>query len=613
MLSTQVINKIFNAWMPPPKLTVSDWADQNRELSPESSAEQGKWRTSRAEYQRGIMNAVNDPDIEVIVFISSSQVGKTEIINNIAGYYIDNDPSPILLIQPTIDMAQAYSKDRFATMIRDTPALREKVKSPRAKDSSNTILHKKFPGGHITIAGANSPASLASRPIRIVLLDEIDRYPASAGAEGDPVSLAIKRSTTFWNRLHVLISTPTIKGLSRIEAAFNESDQRYYYVPCHNCKKYQRLFWANVQWEKDHTGKHLPETAYYKCEYCGAHWTDAQRHAAVRNGKWQATKPEVKKIAGFHISELYSTWVSLSDMVENFLNAKGNPERLKTFVNLSLGEPWEDEAEKVDDNELLNRCEIYPEQVPHGGLVLTAGIDVQNDRIEGEVVAWGVGEESWSVDLITIHGNPAESHVWDDLDKRLQKVYRHESGINLKISCTCIDSGGHHTDQVYKFVKGKDHRRIFAIKGSSTAGQPIINRPSKSNKGRVKLFTIGTDTAKEIIFARLKIDDPGAGYMHFNKKINDEEYFKQLTAEKAQTKYQRGFPYRVWVKIRERNEMLDCRVYALAALRILNPQFDKIAESLKKIADELQQVEIKKTETPPKKPAKRNWINKWKG
>lgn len=567
--------KICNfEWVsPPPKLTVSQWADESRYLSSEASAESGKWKTSRAEYQRGIMDAFSDPLIHTVVWMSSAQVGKTECLNNIVGYFIDQDPSPILLLQPTLEMGQSWSKDRLAPMLRDSPALKNKVEDSKSRDSGNTILHKSFSGGHITISGANSPASLASRPIRVLLMDEVDRYNASAGAEGDPVNLASKRTTTFWNKKRMLTSTPTIKGVSRIERAYEESDMRRYFVPCHSCGHEQHLIFGNVKWEKDN-----PSTALYYCEKCGQGWNDLQRWNSIKKGHWVAER-EVKGIAGFHLNEIYSPWVSLSDMVSNFLEAKKSKETLKTFVNTSLGETWEEEGIQLDDNELLARREEY-DKVPSDVLVLVASVDVQDDRLEIEVKGFGVGEESWGIDYKIIYGDPSKSIVWKDLDDALLQTYENEDGYTMRIACTCIDSGGHFTNEVYKFTKNKEARRVYAVKGSSASGAPLVNRGTRSNKSNVKLFAVGTDTAKELIFARLKIEDFGAGYMHFSKKLHDEEYFKQLTAEKITTKFIRGFPSRVWTKTRARNEALDLNVYALAALAILNPNWNALQSNV---------------------------------
>ncbi len=514
------------------------------------------------------MDAVSDPAINTIVVMSAAQVGKTEFINNIVGYHIHQDPAPMLLLQPTLEMGQAWSKDRLAPMLRDTPALHGLVKDARARDSGNTLLHKTFPGGHITVAGANSPASLASRPIRIVLCDEVDRYPVSAGTEGDPISLAAKRAATFWNRKKIYVSTPTIRGESRIEDAWEESDQRKFYVPCPHCGEEQDLKWSQVQWPKDD-----PASAGYCCEGCGVIWSDAERWLAIRRGHWIAAKP-ANGIAGFHLSEIYSPWSRLADIAQAFLSAKrGGTEQLKTWVNTALGETWEEEGQQVDGDNLLSRRETYPAPVPEGAQVLVAGVDVQDDRIEVEVMGAAEGEETWNVDHRVIYGDTSSAKPWDDLGALLDVRWTHESGVPMHIAAMAVDSG-HRTSEVYAFCRKHYSRRVFAVKGMAGAGRPIVSAPNRkqtgNQPGKIPVFIVGVDDAKALVYSRLQINEPGAGYCHFPVE-RDEEYFAQLAAEKQVTKYRRGFPYREWVKTRPRNEALDLRVYALAALRILNP------------------------------------------
>jgi phage terminase large subunit GpA-like protein len=603
-----IFSEIMQSFAPPPVLKVSEWADQYRKLSSESSASPGDWDTSVFEYQRGIMDIIHEDEIETLVMMTSAQVGKTEIINNIIGYLITNDPGPMINMNPTIRMGEAWSKDRFSPMVRDTEILHKIIKSPKTRDSNNTITHKTFPGGHLTICGANSPASLAGRPIRIVITDDIDRNPASCGSEGDPILLITKRTAGFWNRFILHASTPTIKDLSRIESIWKVSDQRRFYVPCHKCKHKQHLRWGQVKWQKDKYNNHLTGTAKYECEDCKTRWNDFQRWQNVRKGKWKATvKPKIKSIAGVHLNDMDSPLVVLEKMVDKFLDSKDDRNKLQVFVNTSLGEPFEEDTEKMDDFVLYKRREKYPAQVPAGGLVIVAGVDVQKDRLECEVAAFGIGDESWNIDYWVIWGDTNLNNVWNDLDAKLETKFEHESGLSLKISCICIDSG-YATDNVYKFCKGKEERRIFATKGSGTVGIPIISMPSKRNKFKVKLFHIGTDTAKLSIYSRLKMEDAGAGYMHFPLE-RDSEYFAQLCAEEIRTKYTRGYPHRIWRQKRARNEALDCRVNALTALAILNPNYEKIAESFKKIKKEADNIEDQKK---PKRNNQRSWVNGWR-
>lgn len=571
-LATRLEEAARTSLKPPPKLTVSEWADRYRQLSSESSAEAGRWSTSRAEYQRGMMDAVSDPNIETVVLMTGAQIGKTELINNVVGFHIHQDPAPMLVVQPTLEMAQTWSKDRLAPAIRDTPVLSAKIKDPRSRDSGNTTLHKVFAGGHVTACGANSPSSLASRPCRLILCDEVDRYPASAGTEGDPVSLAKKRSTTFWNRKIILVSTPTEKGHSRIEAAYAESDQRKFFVCCPDCGEEQVLRWANVRWDE---GK--PHTAAYTCQECGTLWSDPQRFRAIRYGKWKATAEGDGKTAGFHLSGLYSPWTPLEEAVRDFLASKRDPMRLKTWVNTFLGETWEDQGEQVDEHDLMERGEDWGGELPDEVLLLTAGIDVQDDRLEIEIVGWGRGEESWSIDYQTIYGDPSTADLWMQLDQLLQQKFVHPIHGEMVLRAACIDSGGHYTQQVYNYCRVRAGRRIFAIKGIGGEGKPIVGRPSKNNIGKINLFPVGVDTAKELIYSRLKIQTEGEGYCHFPKG-RSTEYFLMLTAEKKVTKYFKGRPRREWTKIRTRNEALDCRVYATAALGLLNVNLEAIAK-----------------------------------
>tara|TARA_R110000868_G_scaffold313856_3_gene574873 strand:- start:8568 stop:10370 length:1803 start_codon:yes stop_codon:yes gene_type:complete len=595
---------------PPPKLTISEWADAERRLDSQSSSEPGRWHTSRAEYQRGMMDACCDPRNQEVVIMSAAQLGKSEVLLNIIGYHIDNDPSPILMLQPTLDMAQSFSKDRVTNgLLASTPCLKAKVKPSRARDSGNTTLHKMFAGGAITLVGANSPSGLASRPIRLVLCDEVDRYPASAGAEGDPIQLARKRSSTFWNRKVVMVSTPTNRGASRIEDAFEHSDKRRFHVPCPHCEHKQVIKWSNVRW-RDHD----PDTAEYLCQECGALWSEADRRRAIRNGEWIAEE-EFKGIAGFAISALYSPWIPLCDGVREFLSVKKNAEQLRVWTNTYLGESWEDAGEAIDEHNLSERVEEFGGKIPAEVVFLTAGVDVQDNRLEVQIVGWGRDDESWIIMQHILYGDPSTPSLWSDLTTIIFDSYETHDGRELLIRATCVDSGGHYTNSVYQFCKKNAGRRVFAIKGVGGEGRPIAGRPSKNNVAKCPLFPIGVDTAKELIFTRLRNVEIGAGYIHFSD-ILPADYFLQLTAEKIVTKYHRGFKKRIFQKVRPRNEALDCFVYAIAAYAIIGLNVNNLADRLEMQVNGAKPDNIKQTKLQipfvKGKGKGSNFINSWR-
>jgi len=570
-LTEHLDDVIAQSLRPPPKLTVSEWADKYRQLSRESSAVSGQWSTSKAEYQRGMMDAVSDPRYETVVLMTCAQIGKTELVNNVLGYHIHQDPAPILVVHPTVEMANAWSKDRLSPAIRDTPVLTRLIADPKSRDSGNTVLHKSFTGGRVTASGANSPASLASRPCRLILMDEVDRFPLSAGAEGDPVGLAKRRSATYYNRKIVLVSTPTETGSSRIAAAYEESDQRKYFVPCPHCGEHQVLKWSNVKWNDGD-----PSSAHYVCDECGSVWTELDRSRAIRRGEWRATAEAKGKVAGFHLNGIYSPWTRLEDAVQDFLTSKSDPMRLKTFVNTFLGETFDSErGEQLDEMDLMNRAEDWDGDIPEEVLLITAGVDTQDDRLEVELIGWGRGEESYSLAYHTLYGDPSTAELWLRLDDVLKTPFIHPITGEMICRSACVDSGGHYTQQVYNYCRTRVGRRIFAIKGVGGEGRPIVGRPSKSNIGKVNLFPVGVDTAKEVVMARLRIKEPGEGYCHFPTG-RSEEYYRMLTSEKRVVKYYKGRPRNEWVKTRTRNEALDCRVYGTAALSILNLNLESL-------------------------------------
>ena len=619
---------------PPPNLTISQWADRYRKLSSESASEPGQWHTDRAEYQREIMDAVSDASVETVVIKSSTQVGKSEIGLNMVGYHIDQDPAPMMVILPTERDAESWSKDRFAPMVRDMSCLRGKLSGPKSRDGSNKILHKKFTGGQLTLVGSNAPSGLAMRPIRILLCDEVDRYPASAGAEGDPVNLAKKRTVTFWNRKIILVSTPTIKGVSRIDAAWENSDKRRYWVPCPECGEFQLLHWEQVRWNKEEkskgkTAKHLPETAHYVCEHCGDIWNDSRRWSTIRLGEWRAEKPFVDS-AGFHLNEIYSPWKKLDELVREFLFAKEmGEEGMKVFVNTSLGEVFEIRGEAPEWERIYNRREDYAIGiVPNGGLFLTAGADVQRDRIEVEVVAWGRDRESWSVDYRVLLGDTAKADVWNKLSAMLEERFPHAAtGADMIIERMAVDSG-YATQEVYAWSRTAPLGRVMPIKGVDKSRFPIqgpsdveVKIGKRKRKRGAKLWTVCGPVFKAELYGNLRHETPETGdgdagfppgYCHFPQY--DPEYFKQLTAEQAVTRAKKnGFAVIEWQKTRERNEALDCRVYARAAAEHdLIRLTERVARNKeRKLEENSKEVAVKTISTPSSSSGKPDTVSRW--
>ena len=605
----QLLCENSSVWLPPPDLTVSEWADEFRKIPPEASAEPGTWRTSRAEYQREVMNAVSDSQTERVVMMTAAQIGKTEILLNVIGYFIDQEPSPILLLDPTLEMGKSFSKDRLAPMIRDTPALQGKIKDTKSRFSDNTIMHKKFKGGHITIAGANSPASLASRPIRILLCDEVDRYPVSAGSEGDPLSLAMKRTQNFWNRRIVWVSTPTLLGVSRIEKAYNASSSEEWCVPCPTCGEYQPYSWEQIKF------KELSEPVM-TCSKCGAVHNEVEWKAGQERGKWIAKNPNEKKSRGFHVNAFASAWVTWKSLIEQYEEAfRNGEEELKVWWNTVLGLPYENTSGAIEVEAIEAHREKYPAELPDGVLVLTCGVDTQDDRLEAEVVGWGIGKESWGIEYRVFYGDPGLSEVWEALDDFLSKLWTYADGEKLGLACTCIDSAGHFTDEVYRFCKTRARRNIFAIVGRGREGMPSVGKPSRNNRRHVALFTLGVTTIKGVLFSRLKIEHHGPGYCHFpldvkrNHRGYDSVYFKGLLSERMIVKRVHGKDTIIWEPRSAglRNEPLDTRVYATGALELFNPNLEmhrqrRARKSGKTSMPKLKQPEIQRQPDEKKAP-----------
>ena len=584
--ATEAYNRGFrNGLRPDPDYSVTTWADTHRYLPKVSAKEHGKYRSSRTPFFREIMDCLSATSpIQEICLMKGTQIGGTEVGNNWFGYVVDVAPGPMMVVLPTVELAKDHSKLKLAPTIECTPRLRDRIKDNRSRDSGNTIQTKTFPGGALFLTGSNSAAGFRHRSIRYLFLDDVDGYEPDVDGEGDPIDLAKKRTDTYSSRKKIFkVSTPTVKGLSRIETAFEESDQRYYHVPCPFCGEYQRLEWSGIKFERDEHNNVL--AVWYECRHCRKEIDESYKTEMFERGRWVPTFPE-RKNRGYHLSGLYSPlgWVSWKQIVEEFLVAKGNRERLKVWTNTRLAETFEEAGDQPGWVELKARCEPYQIMtVPLGGHVLTAGVDVQANRLAVLVMAWGRGEEAWVVFWGELYGDPLQLEVWGQLDNLLNHSYQGAGGQEHRIISAAVDSG-HVTHSVYNYCRGRIPR-VMAIKGAKQANQPIVGRPSKKDvnwmgttiPNGVQLWPVGGDTAKSVIYGRLKQKETGPGYIHFPIGL-DDDFFMQLTAEKLTTQYTRGFPKMVWVKIRNRNEALDCAVYAMAAaLRVglIHMDFDK--------------------------------------
>lgn len=594
MIDSKVL--VRKAWQdglrPDPMLTISSWADEYRILSSKSSAEPGRWRTSRAPYAREPMDELSAYSAtERVVLMWGAQLGKTESGNNFVAYCAHYAPGPIMCVQPTLDMAKRLSKQRIAPLIEETPVLRDKFASNKSKDASNTIMSKDFEGGILVLTGANSAVGLRSMPVRYLFLDEVDAFPSDVEGEGDPVNLAEKRTTTFNRRKILITSTPTIKDQSRVEREFLRSDQRRYFVPCPHCGHSQWLRWRGFNDDKnDPRAKQYrlvwideaKTQAGYVCEECGVTIEEKYKTQMLSKGKWIATSTSIDgKTKGYHLSSLYSPigWKSWVEVLREFEVAATDPAALKTFVNTVLAETWEEEySAKLDAEGLAKRAERYELlSVPMGGLVITAGVDVQDNRIEIIQRAWGEGEESWLVNRSVIFGDPSKLELWTQVLDVIDMPFHHESGAMMKTYAAGVDSGGHYTHEVYAFTRQHKARHILALKGHALSGKPALGKPTKQDinvrqqviKKGATLWPVGTDTIKSLIYGRLKTEGQGPGSYHWPEGL-PEQYWKQLTAEKQVTKMLNGFPKRLWVKKDgDANEALDCEVYSYAALQYI--------------------------------------------
>jgi phage terminase large subunit GpA-like protein len=608
---------------PPPPLTVAEWSDRHRILAGKASSEPGAWRTSRTPYLRAPMDCMGPHSAtEMVVLLYGAQTGKTEASLCALGYLIDIDPGPILYVSPTVESMKRVSRQRIAPLISETPALRGLVAESRSRDESNTVLLKEFDGGALVMTGANSAVGLRSMPARVIFCDELDAFPPDVDGEGAPLELALKRQSTFPNRKTWVASTPTTKGASRIEQLYESSNQYRFYVPCPHCDTPQALRWSQLKWDEG-----SPETARYACESCGTLIDERHKTAMLAAGEWRAEHPERgERIAGFYLNSLYSPlgWVSWADLAREFMAAshaskKGDVSLLRVFVNTRLAETFEEGTRPSSTHALAERADDYPlANPPAGVLILTAGADVQGDRIECYTWGWGRDDESWLVDYRSFFGSPSERGVWSDLATYLRQPIARESGGELKIISAGIDTGGHHTQMAYSFCL--QHRRWFALKGSSLTAQPVIGRPSAiEGKAGVRVYPVGTDTAKGLLYGRLAVEKPGPGYVHVPEAILHEvpDFYEQLTAERLVTKYKAGHPVMRWAKQSgARNEAIDCLVYALAAFHgigghRIKPVAWAQAQAMQNKADPTTEPQPR-TEEPVVRPPRQNWVTSFR-
>jgi phage terminase large subunit GpA-like protein len=603
--------------VPPPDMLPSAWAEANIRI-PVGNAIPGPINFDNAPYQRGMIDVVKEPGIYRVDYMTGAQLGKTTTQQCISGYFIAHEPRSQIFVQPTQGDVQTFLETKLRPMLDANKSIADKMAKQRGREGVNNSRIISYIGGWLMFGWAGSPKTLRGRSAPVTQADEVDGMEATP--EGDPVELLDQRAATFGDmRLSTRSSTPTVKGASRIETGFQEGDQRRYYVPCPDCDEPQFLKWPQVRWDgrrstdvqdaeqdQDKDVDHKPETAVYVCEHCGSCWDDGMRIAAIRGAEakghgWKAAKP-FKGHASFHAPEMLSTFRRLRDIVQSYL-AKLAVDDLQSFVNVSLAETYEEKGEKADPATLLGRAQAsgyLSGWVPAGGLYLTAGVDMQMDRLEVEIVAWGEGEQSWQVDYRVLWGDPLAGDVWNDLDDVLAETFPHAYGVHLPISAACMDTGGTNsmTQAAYDYAKGKTGRRLFAIKGVPGWDKAIIEKPQRKQSGKnarkVDLFLVAVDVAKLVTMRRLANAQPGPGYCHFPMD-RDETYFKGLTSEKMVTRYVKGQPVREWHKPdKARNEPLDCRNYAYAALKATNPSFKRLAEKLAAV----------KPTVPPELPAK---------
>jgi len=616
----RTIAKVMSGMQPPENLTVAEWAERKRYLSTEASAEPGLWRTDRTPYLRAIMDAFTDPKVRHIVFVAASQVGKTEVINNMIGYIIDQNPGSILFVHPTTIDAREFSKLRIAPMIQDSPALRRKISAPKSRDSGNTLLQKSYPGGILTLCGSTEAHALASKPIRYVFGDERDRWADSAGTEGDPWELAMARQTTFYNAKAVEVSTPTIRGSSNIAKSFAKGTMERWKSKCPHCGEYHEIQWKDIRYESqetvvNHERTYTVSNIYWICPGCGC----VSDEAAMKKqpAQWVADNPAAyaNGVRTFWLNAFVSPWASWESIVLKYLNAQGDSRKMQVVYNTCFGQLWEDRGDTQDPDTLLGRREVYDAELPEGVLVLTAGVDTQDDRFEYEIVGHGHFGETWGIEKGIIMGSPDDPATWSSLDMMVfDRVFRFKDGLGLKVSRSFVDEGGHFTGQVRRYCRDRIRKKVFCIKGVFGPDRPITAPPKKmkiivGNRylGTCWQYQLGVDSGKQIIMDNLRVETPGPKYCHFPLRDDyGHAYFHGLLSEHLVPEgktHQRW----VWEKIpgHERNEPLDCRNYALAAFRVLPVDLDAKDRQLKKARGKAVEPLAEPNPVPPEPKQKR--------
>lgn len=586
----------FRAGLKPPSdLLPSEWAARSIRI-PEGNAVPGPYRLANAPYQRGPMDQLTNPTCYRVTMKWGAQLGKTLLALCVQGYCIEVAPRSQMMMQPSQGDLTTWLETKFNPMVDSNPGIRRLLSRPRGREGVNNQRMKSYPGGFLMFAWSGSPNTMRGRSAPMIVADEVDGYEVTE--EGHPVNLLWQRAATFGDmRFLMEISTPTVQGQSYIDNAFEAGDKRRFYIRCPHCGTSQTLQWGRVVWEgrrstgiadadKDRDHEHHPDTAAYACLSCGVLLDDGERVSAIRSAEavgagWMAEKP-FRGHASYHLNELYSTFRRLRDIVQSYLDKLATDD-LQSFVNVSLAETWEERGEQADTHALMARMEPYAAPVPKDAVILTVGVDMQQDRLECEVVGWGMGEESWSITYDVLWGDPLQSDVWHELEDLLSRTWQHESGAHIGISATCVDTGGTGgaTQAAYDWLRGKTGRKIFGVKGVSGWGRPVVAAPTRRRSGRsarkIDLFLVGVDEAKLSVMRRLSVQIKGPGYCHVPTG-RDPEWFEQITAEKLVTRYAKGFPLRAWHATRPRNEALDCRVYAYAALKIINPSFRHLAQ-----------------------------------